>query len=121
MYICIIGKEEADAEKLRSILAQLEYTSLIRDYSEKGILFDTHLHVPEVHEYTGIVILQREDEGHLLKVYCFNFSTNHCFCSLSLLVRELPIVSDEVVCRTLDWRGLWKLLLIKMLVSHILL
>ena len=62
------GKEEATVDKLRSILAQLEFTAIVRDYAKKGIPFDTQLHVPEVHEVTGDTILQREDEGHLFKV-----------------------------------------------------
>ena len=62
------GKEEATVDKLRSILAQLEFTAIVRDYAKKGISFDTQLHVPEVHEVTGDTILQREDEGHLFKV-----------------------------------------------------
>ena len=32
-------------------------------------VFVAHLHVPESHEYTGSVICQREDEGHLFKVF----------------------------------------------------
>ena len=62
------GKEETTVDMLRSILAQLEFTAIVRDYTKNGIPFDTHLHVPEVHEFTGDVILQREDEGHLFKV-----------------------------------------------------
>lgn len=34
----------------------------------RGIPFRTHLHVPEAHPDTGTVFLEREDEGHVLKV-----------------------------------------------------
>ena len=53
---------------LRSILAQLEFTHLVKQYDESGVPFRTHLHVPEVHPDTNTVFLEREDEGHVLKV-----------------------------------------------------
>lgn len=53
---------------LKSILAQFEFTAVVKQYAHEGIPFDSHLHVPEVHEYTGTVVCQREDEGHLFKV-----------------------------------------------------
>ena len=53
---------------LRSILAQLEFCYIVRQYDEKGIPFRTHLYVPEVHPDTKEVFMEREDEGHVLKV-----------------------------------------------------
>lgn len=53
---------------LRSVLAQREFTYVVRQYDERGIPFRTHLHVPETHPDTGTVFLEREDEGHVLKV-----------------------------------------------------
>ena len=54
---------------LRSIIAQYEYSSRVKQYCSDGIPFDKHLHVPETHKETGNVVCQREDEGHLFKVY----------------------------------------------------
>ena len=53
---------------LWSILAQLEFTHLVKQYDESGVPFRMHLHVPEVHPDTKTVFLEREDEGHVLKV-----------------------------------------------------
>ena len=53
---------------LRSILAQLEFTYTVHQYDEDGIPFRTHLYVPEVHPDTGELFMEREDEGHILKV-----------------------------------------------------
>ena len=58
-------------DKLRSILAQLDFTYSIRDFDSKGVPFRTHLHVPEVHPETGN-IYEREDPGHVLKVGHFH-------------------------------------------------
>ena len=63
-----VGKKEGHADMLRSILAQLEYTARVRQYSSQGVPFDKHMHVPEVHKCTGEVVCQREDEGHIFKV-----------------------------------------------------
>ena len=40
---------------LRSILAQLEFTYVVKQYDDSGVLFRTHLHVPEVHPDTKTV------------------------------------------------------------------
>ena len=40
----------------------------MRQYDERGIPFRTRLHVPETHPDTGAVFMEREDEGHVLKV-----------------------------------------------------
>lgn len=47
---------------LRSILAQLELTDVVRQYDESGVPFRTHLHVPEVHPDTKSVFLERADD-----------------------------------------------------------
>ncbi len=58
---------------LRSILAQLEFTYLIRKYAYgERIPFRSHLHVPEVHPLTGS-IFYGENEAHVLKV-CNNYT-----------------------------------------------
>ena len=64
----LVGREETTLEKLRSILAQLEYRYLVEHWEMKGVPFRSHLHVPEVHPLTGLMFCEREDEGHVLKV-----------------------------------------------------
>ncbi len=64
----MLGKEEDDADKLRSILAQLEYTYDVKQWVSKGVPFDTNLYVPEIHPVTEVGFCEREDEGHILKV-----------------------------------------------------
>lgn len=61
-------KEEDETDMLRSILSQLEFTYLIRQYDAQGVPFCSHLHVPEVHPITKSVFCEREDPGHVLKV-----------------------------------------------------
>lgn len=53
---------------MRSILAQMEFTYVVRQHDDHGVPFRTHLLVPEVHPDTGMTFLEQEDEGHVLKV-----------------------------------------------------
>ena len=64
-----VGKDESKVEKLRSILAQLEYKYEINLWQSKGVPFKDYLYyVPEVHPVTGLGFCEREDEGHIFKV-----------------------------------------------------
>ncbi|XP_065911420.1 uncharacterized protein [Dysidea avara] len=63
----IEGKDETKAEKLKSILAQLEYKHQVDLWKSKGVPFKEHLYVPEIHPKTGLGFCEREDEGHVLK------------------------------------------------------
>ena len=54
--------------KLKAILAQLDYHQRIISWSQKGILFQTYIYVPEIHHITGCDFHEREDEAHVLKV-----------------------------------------------------
>ena len=63
------GKEETKDNKLRSIVAQMEYRHQIHQWVEKGVPFSTHLYVPEVHPLTRATFHDREDEGHVFKVH----------------------------------------------------
>lgn len=62
------GKDEGKLEKLRSILAQLEYQYQVNYWESKGVPFKSHLYVPEIHPVTGMEFCEREDEAHVLKV-----------------------------------------------------
>ena len=64
-----IGKDETRAEKLRSILAQLEFHHQINTWQLKGVPFRDHLYVPEVHPVTGVGFCEREDDGHVFNVF----------------------------------------------------
>ena len=75
--MCTLGKKETTVEKLRSIMAQLEYSHQINAWHVKGVPFKYHVYVPEVHPVTGIEFCEREDEGHVLKVG--SFMTNPCY------------------------------------------
>ena len=63
------GRSETETDKVRSILAQLEYQFLIESWEGKGVPFKSHLHVPEVHPITDTLFCEHEDEGHVLKVH----------------------------------------------------
>ena len=54
---------------LQSILGQLEFQHVVRQYDEHGVAFRTYLHVPEIHHDSGMLFYEREDEGHVLKVH----------------------------------------------------
>lgn len=62
------GKSEGMKEKLKSILAQLQYQHTLDQWLEKGVNFKQHLYVPEVHPNSGDIFCEREDEAHVLKV-----------------------------------------------------
>ena len=55
-------------DKLRSILAQLDYSYEIKRWDQEGVNFSQHIYVPEVHPITGQFFLEREDEAHVFKV-----------------------------------------------------
>ena len=69
IVLIYIGKTESTADKLRSVLAQLEFSYRIRHYHDiVGVPFRYHLYVPEAHTITNLPICEREDEGHVFKV-----------------------------------------------------
>lgn len=61
-------KDETETDKLRSILAQMDYKYSVCRYDDQGVPFRMYLHVPEIHPDSGNVFMEREDEGHVLKV-----------------------------------------------------
>ena len=64
-----LGKTETPTKVLLSILAQLEYSYLVRDYSDRqGVPFNQHLYVPQTHPVSNAPFCEREDEAHVLKV-----------------------------------------------------
>lgn len=65
---CYTGKTETTSDKLRSVLAQLEFSHRVRKYTEQGVPFMYFMYVPEEHPVTNCPICEREDEGHVLKV-----------------------------------------------------
>lgn len=68
LYIFDTGKQESKLEKLKSILAQLEYKHQVMLWVSKGVP-NNHLYVPEAHPMTGLGFCEREDEGHVFKVH----------------------------------------------------
>ena len=77
--MCLPGKDESKVEKLRSILAQLEYKYQINHWNSKGVPFKDHLYVAEVHPVTGIQFCEREDEGHIFKVHVYRIEVWNWF------------------------------------------
>ena len=64
----LLGVKEDFADEARSVLAQLDFRHRVQEISSRGIPFREHLHVPEVSKYTGQVLCNRENEGHIFKV-----------------------------------------------------
>ena len=56
------------ADKMRSILAQLDFTYQIHQLESEGVPFQVHLYVPEIHPITGLPFCEHEDEAHVFKV-----------------------------------------------------
>ena len=71
-------EEETRVDKLRSILAQKEFSHTVLEYDRSGIPFCSHIYVPEVHPGTGKVYHEREDPGHVLKVCSIYYSMVRC-------------------------------------------
>ncbi len=77
-------EDEHCADKLRSIMAQLEFTQTILEYHKKGIPFCYHLYVPEVHPDTGKTFYEREDPAHVLKVCLMYMYNQSMFYNLAI-------------------------------------
>ena len=69
--VLLESREETIEEKLRSILAQMDFTYTVRKWDEQGVSFMSHVYVPEVHPITNSIFHEREDEGHVLKVHTY--------------------------------------------------
>ena len=57
-----------NADKLRSVLSQLEFHMVIKEWDQKGVHFSQHLYIPEAHPITSVGFCEMEDEGHVFKV-----------------------------------------------------
>lgn len=66
----IAGREENEADKLRSILSQMEYKHQVCYWDQQGVPFKSHIYVPEEHPITKSEFHEREDDAHVLKVNC---------------------------------------------------
>lgn len=64
----LAGMSEDMTHKLRSILAQYEYVYQVCKWHDEGVLFRSHIYVPELHPITKFTYCEREDEAHVLKV-----------------------------------------------------
>lgn len=69
-WIIIVGQEESIADKLHSILAQLDFSMVVKQWEQQGIMFSQHQHlyVQEIHPITGKRLCEMEEEGHVFKV-----------------------------------------------------
>ena len=59
-------------DKLRSILAQLEFQYHVLKYKKRRVPFRTHLYVPEVHPLSGQEYHEQEDDArvHVKGIMC---------------------------------------------------
>ena len=86
MVTCVSGRDETDVEKLRSILAQLEFSMTIKEWDQKGVPFYQYLYVPEKHPITGIEFYEMEDERQMCTLYqvtcimCVSMMYGPCMC-----------------------------------------
>ena len=68
LYNCT-GRPETRSVKLRSVIAHMFYAHEIDYWDKKGVPFQSHMYVPEIHPITMATFHEREDEGHVFKVY----------------------------------------------------
>ena len=87
MVTCLLGEDETTVNKVRSILAHLEYTHQIRKWNDSGVPFRTYIYVPEVHPLLGTEFHEREDEGHVFKVININLCA---YCRRHIIILILP-------------------------------
>ena len=85
------GMSESPVDELRSILAQLHYTYHVRQWNRQGVPFCTHVYVPETDPVTGEEFHEREDHGHLLKVYI-----------LAVHICHMPILTSFLMFSTTE-------------------
>ena len=65
--MCITtGEAETITDKMRSILAQLEFKCQILKWERKGVPFRQHIYAPEIHPVSKEVLCEMEDEAHVL-------------------------------------------------------
>ena len=98
IMIIFVDEHEGLVNKLRSILAQLEYSYEIKQWDQKGVTFSMYFYVPEVHPETGQHFLEREDEAHVFKVigkYTLCMCTYHYY--FFFYPRELLLAHEMVV------------------------
>ena len=72
-YTFETGEDETFGDKLRSVLAQMEFKYIIRSWDSKGVPFQTYMYVPEIHPILSKEFHEREDEGHVFKVYNYYY------------------------------------------------
>ena len=65
---------------MKSIVTQMDYTHQIQMWQSKGVPFDIHLYVPEIHPDTNEIFYEQEDVVHLLKVRV-NYYVACVFCN----------------------------------------
>lgn len=95
---------------MRSILAQFEFANLVLEWTSKGVPFQTHLYVPEVHPVTKMTFCEREDEAHVPKVgssyliiqatctctsHCSSCTCIVCYDILSLIMSCVLFTEDS--------------------------
>ena len=65
----VAGEKQTASNKLRSILAQLVYKHEVRTWNSKGVPFQSFMYIPEVYPLSHKEFHEREDKGHVFKVY----------------------------------------------------
>lgn len=60
----------------------MEFNHQVNHWAEKGVPFKTHLYVPEIHPVTQTQFHEREDEGHVFKVYTIEICITAVWLSL---------------------------------------
>ena len=94
--MCAERPSETHQDKLRSILAQLEFSHQVVEYDKAGVPFRTHIY--EIHPITGSEYHEREDDAHVNKVIRLSlFRCHECI----IICITIIIISDIVLCAVL--------------------
>ena len=95
-FIYYTGMSETSVDELRSILAQLDYTNHVCEWTRQGVPFCTHAYVPETDPITGDEFHEREDHGHLLKVLAtYYIATFASFEVLYFILQRIAMCTRE--------------------------
>lgn len=108
-YTFSIGKEEHEADKLQSILAQLEYKHWVDKYVQKGVPFNKHLYCPEKHPNFSV---REKMKGMFWRYKYFTYIMYSVFTTC---------LNVHYTCITADWKKAYDLVVHKIFNSSALL
>ena len=66
-HLSLESRDETMEEKLRSILAEMDYTRTVQKWDDQGVPFRSYIYVPEVHPITNTIFMRRRTKVMCLR------------------------------------------------------